>query len=356
MITAALFVWLALQSVSPEGAKHMQAGVEAQKQGQFDVAVKEFRKATESDPNLAEAFLDLGQVLQQTHDYPAAIVALKRALELNPELDAAHLQLGFALLAQGYAEESIPHLERVHALIALGIAQLETGRFEVAVANLSAALAEHPGNPDLLYYLGRASGLLSKRSIDTLVTSYPDSPRAHQAMGENYFVLRQMPQAEKEYLAALEQSPELPELHLELGIVYTGAADLSKAEEAFRYETKLQPGSAEAAYRLGTTLLQQGKGKEARVELERADRLQPDMPETLYSLGKAASLEGDSALAERSWNRLLAIEKDIALAAQTHFALAALYRKAGEATKAKQEMQEYQKLQGKILQTQTPPK
>jgi len=124
VITAALFVWLALQSVSPEGAKHMQAGVEAQKQGQFDVAVKEFRKATESDPNLAEAFLDLGQVLQQTHDYPAAIVALKRALELNPELDAAHLQLGFALLALGYAEESIPHLERVHALIALGIAQI----------------------------------------------------------------------------------------------------------------------------------------------------------------------------------------------------------------------------------------
>jgi Tfp pilus assembly protein PilF len=175
-------------------------------------------------------------------------------------------------------------------------------------------------------------------------------------MGENYFVLRQMPQAEKEYLAALEQSPELPELHLELGMVYTGAADLSKAEEAFRYETKLQPGSAEAAYRLGTTLLQQGKGKEARVELERADRLQPDMPETLYSLGKAASLEGDSVLAERSWNRLLAIEKDTALAAQTHFALAALYRKGGDAAKTKQEMQEYQKLQGKILQTQTPPK
>ena len=92
------------------------------------------------------------------------------------------------------------------------------------------------------------------------------------------------------------------------------------------------------------------------MELERADRLQPDMPETLYSLGKAASLEGDSVLAERSWNRLLAIEKDIALAAQTHFALAALYRKAGDAAKAKQEMQEYQKLQGKILHTQTPPK
>lgn len=356
MITAALFLWLAFQGVSPEAAQHMQAGVEAHKQGQFDVAIKEFRKATASDPNLAEGFLDLGEVCLETRDYPAAVAALKRALELSPELDAAHLQLGYALLAQGYAEEAIPHLDKVHALEALGIAQIETGRYEAAVANLSAALANHPGNQDLLYYLGHASGLLSKRSIDTLMSAYPDSARTHQAMGENYFVLRQMPQAEKEYAAALQQRPDLPGLHLELGLVYAGAADWPKAEEAFRFETKLQPGSAEAAYRLGSALLQQGKGQEARVELQRSDHLLPNMPETLYSLGKAASLEGDSALAEKSWTRLLAVEKDTALAAQTHFALAALYRKAGDAVKAKHEMQEYQRLQVKILETQNPPK
>ena len=356
MITAALFLWLAFQNVSPEGAQHMQAGVEAHKQGQFDVAIKEFRKATESDPSLVEAFLDLGEVCLENRDYPAAIAALKRALELSPELDAAHLQLGYALLAQGYAEEAIPHLDRVHALEALGIAQIETGRYEAAVANLSAALAIHPGNQDLLYYLGRAGGLLSKRSIDTLISAYPDSARAHQAMGENYYVVRQFPQAEKEYAAALQQRPDMPELHLELGLVYAGAADWPKAEEAFRLEAKLQPGSAEAAYRLGTALLQQGKGQEARVELQRSDHLLPNMPETLYSLGKAASLEGDSALAEKSWTRLLAVEKDTALAAQTHFALAALYRKAGDTAKAKQEMQEYQKLNVKILETQNPPK
>jgi tetratricopeptide (TPR) repeat protein len=356
VITAALFLWLAFQGVSPEAAQHMQAGVEAHKQGQFDVAIKEFRKATASDPNLAEGFLDLGEVCLETRDYPAAVAALKRALELSPELDAAHLQLGYALLAQGYAEEAIPHLDKVHALEALGIAQIETGRYEAAVANLSAALANHPGNQDLLYYLGHASGLLSKRSIDTLMSAYPDSARTHQAMGENYFVLRQMPQAEKEYAAALQQRPDLPGLHLELGLVYAGAADWPKAEEAFRFEAKLQPGSAEAAYRLGSALLQQGKGQEARVELQRSDHLLPNMPETLYSLGKAASLEGDSALAEKSWTRLLAVEKDTALAAQTHFALAALYRKAGDAVKAKHEMQEYQRLQVKILETQNPPK
>jgi hypothetical protein len=54
--------------------------------------------------------------------------------------------------------------------------------------------------------------------------------------------------------------------------------------------------------------------------------------------------------------RLLAIEKDSSLAAQAHFGLAALYRKAGNAAKAQQEMKEFQKLQGKVLDTQNPPK
>lgn len=358
MIHAALFLLLSLgqQNISPEGAQHMQAGVDAHQQGKFDVAIQEFRKATETDPSFPQAFLNLGEVCLETRDFTCATAALKHSLELNPDLEPAHLQLGFALLAQGYAEESIPHLERAHSVGALAIAQIDTGRYEAAIANLSAALAQRPNDPDLLYYLGRASGLLSKRSIDTLVSAYPDSPRTHQAMGENYFVLRQMPQAANEFDQALKQRPDIPKLHLELGLVYAGQGNWPKAEEQFRYEAKLQPGNAEAAYRLGAVLLQQGKGREARVELARSDTLLPDMPETLYSLGKAASLEGDAALAEKSWLRLLAIEKDTSLAAQSHFGLAALYRKAGNTAKAQHEMQEYQKLQSKVLDSQNPQK
>src|SRR5437899_859514 len=105
-------------------------------------------------------------------------------------------------------------------------------------------------------------------------------------MGENYFALRQMPQAEQEYREAWLQRPDIPGLQLELGLVYAGTEQWDKAEEAFRAEANRQPGNAEAAYRLGTALLQRGKAQEARAELQRADKLQPDLPETLYSLGK----------------------------------------------------------------------
>jgi predicted Zn-dependent protease len=72
---------------------------------------------------------------------------------------------------------------------------------------------------------------MSKQSIDTLLAAYPNSARAHQALAENYFVLRQMPQAEKEFEEALRLRPETPNLHLELGQVYAGSSQWAKAEE-----------------------------------------------------------------------------------------------------------------------------
>ncbi len=346
MIHTVLALWLAVQGTSPEAAQHLQAGIDADKQRHYEVAINEFRKVTELDPKLTTGFVNLGEVYMETHDYTSAIAPLKHALELAPDLPAAHQLLGYALLAQGYAAEAIPHLERVKEQAALGIAQLETGQLPEAVANLRAALKVRPNDPDLLYYLGRASGLLSKQTIDTLLATYPDSARAHQAMGENYFVLRRMPDAEKEYVEALRQRPDAPGLHLELGLVYAGAFQWPQAEQEFRAETKLQPGNAEAAFRLGDALLRQGKAHAARTELERSSRLQPGMPETLYSLGKAASLDNDPVLAQKAWSDLLNIEKAGPLAAQAHFGLATLYRKEGNAGLAEQEMQKFQRVQG----------
>jgi tetratricopeptide (TPR) repeat protein len=340
-----ILLWFAWQIASPPAAEHMQAGIEADRQRQFDVAIAEFSKATELDPSFGDGFVSLGQAYMEKGDYSSAIPPLRRALELNADSQPAHQLLGYVLLAQGYAGEAIAHLQLSPDKTALGIAQIQTGQLPEAVGNLEAALAAHPNDPDILYYLGRASGLLAKQSIDTLLAAYPDSARSHQAMAENYFVLRRMPDAEKEYVEALRMRPGLPEAHLALGEVYAGAFEWAKAEEQFRLQVKLQPGNAEAAYRLGEALLEQGQAHAARAELLRADRLLPEMPETLYSLGKAASLEGDAAAAEKAWSKLLSIEKQSPLAAQAHFGLAGLYRKQGKTAEAQREMQAFESLQ-----------
>jgi tetratricopeptide (TPR) repeat protein len=340
-----LALGLAWQAVSPDVVQHAKAGLAAKQQGKLADAIVEFKKVTELAPDLPAGFVNLGAAYMDTKQYGEAIAPLERAIQLNPNLPGAEQMLGYALLSQGYPKQAIPHFEKAHAEDGLGIAQLETGNLAAAIANLESALAKHPNDPDLLYYLGRAAGLLSKDSFDALQANYPDSARAHQALGENYAVLRRIPEAEKEYEEALRLRPDARGIHLALGQLYAGAQQWPKAAEQFAAEVQLQPGSAEAAYRLGNALLEQGKIKEARTELARADHLRPDMPETLYALGEAASLDGDPAAAISAWNKVVALEKNSSLAAQAHFGLAKMYRQQGKSAEAQREMQEFQKLQ-----------
>jgi tetratricopeptide (TPR) repeat protein len=336
---------LAWQATSPEALERLKAGGDALNQGRAAEAAAEFRKATEAAPDLSAGFVGLGQALMRSGDYRGAIAPLKHALELNPDLPGAHQLLGFALLAAGYANEAIPHLEKVQALDALGVAQLKMGKFAEATASLQAALAKRPGDVDLMYYLGRASGLLSRQAFEQLRATDPESARAHQILGETYAVLHNTAGAEQEYREALRLRPATPGLHLELGELYAAESQWDKAEKEFRVEVNLQPGDAEAAFRLGNALLQQGKVNEARHELERASGLAPGMADVLYALGKAASLDGDKGAAEKAWLAVLQIEKDGPLAGQAHFGLAGVYRERGDAAKADAEMKEFQRLQ-----------
>lgn len=352
MIHAVLIPLLFAQisaGLSPSGMEHLASGVQAEGRHQYAIAVEEFRQVTKSDPAAAVGFVRLGNALMENREYADATAQIKRALELDPDLPVAHQLLGYALLSQGYAAEAIPHLEKVHEAGALGIAQLQAGKPSDAIANLQAALKKSPNDPDLLYYLSEAGQMLSQQSVDMLMAAYPNSDRAHQIRGQNYFSMRRMEDAEKEYQQSLALRPDIPGLHLELGQVYAENSQWAKAEEQFLAETQLQPGNGEAAYRLGDAFLHEGKMPEAFKELERADQLHPDMSETLYDLGKAASAVGNTKAAESAWARVVAIEQNSFLAAQAHFGLAGIYRKQGKVKEAQQETEAFQRIQASLM-------
>src|SRR5215469_5825617 len=221
MTALPILVLLFWQAASPEVLSHLKAGSDALNQSRAREAAAEFRKATEAAPYLSAGFVGLGQALMQSGDYQGAITPLKRALELNPELRGAEQLLGFALLAAGYANEAIPHLEKAQALDGLGVAQLKVGKLAEAIASLQAALAKRPGDVDLMYYLGRASGLLSRQAFEQLRATDPNSARAHQILGETFAVLHNTAGAEQEYTEALRLRPGTPGVHLELGELYS---------------------------------------------------------------------------------------------------------------------------------------
>lgn len=339
----ALVLFLAMQAATTSPAdQHQEAGVAALKALENDKAIDEFKKAIELDKNYPGAYFGLGVAYVQKGDLGASIEPLKKALELDPTMKPVHLPLAYSLLRQGYAAESIPHFEKAGEREGLGIAQLETGDLTAAVQNLQAAAASKPGDPDLDYYLARATGLLSKQLFDQLVAVYPNSARTLLAEAESYAALRQQQLAEDTFKAALKARPDLPGAHLALGQFYVAASRWKEAEDEFRAEAKLRPGDAEAAYRLGLALLQGGNFAEARTELARANHLLPDMPETLGALGKAELQLGNLPSAEKAYKRVIEIEKNGPLAAQAHFSLSTIYRKQGKTEDAARETKLFQ--------------
>lgn len=341
MMHVLLLLAMGAQDPSASAIEHIKAGISADQQGQHAAAIAEFQKAAELAPDFGPAFVDLGVAYMKVNRYADAVAPLEKAQRLDPAIPGLQSMLGYAWLFQGYAARAIPCFKAANEQGGLGIAQVETGDLTDAVVNLQAGLKLHPNDPDLLFYMAKAAGLLSKQAGDALLAADPNSARAHQALAENYWALQRYEDASKEYQTAIQISPDMGGLHLGLGKLYERKESLQQAESEYRAEVKLRPGSAEAAYRLGETELANGEISQAAAELKRSNGLRPDMPETLYALGKAESLSGDAAGAEKAWKQLLSLEKNSDLAAKAHFGLAGIYRKQGRTADAAREMREF---------------
>jgi tetratricopeptide (TPR) repeat protein len=396
------YLLLQVRALTPEVIEHAQAGAAAQKDGRLDVAIQEFRKVTELQPDSASGHANLGEAYFQTGDYGAAIPELEHALQLNSNLMGAHQTLGVALLVQGDAEGALPHLEKTRTPELLGLAYLETGRFGSAIVALRAALDRQPKDPDLLYYFGRATafaskgtsdqlakvspdpapksadsesrpqdvvslqqalakqpndaGLLlafsraaaaaSKQAFDQILQSSADSARAHQVLAERAAGSGRLSDAEREYAESLRLKPYTSNVHLALGDILAAEGNWPAAVTQYRMESKLRPASADASYSLGAALLRQGQASGAVQELTVADRLRPDTPQILLALGKAEFAANDAGRAEASWIKLLGIDKTSGVAAAAHLELSTLYRRAGKVQEADREAAAYEQLRG----------
>ncbi len=94
---------------------HVNMGLAYSQQGQFELAVAQFRRAL-TYRGLPEAYHNLGLAYDRMGRPDAAIQAFRDAVRLRPTYAAAYAGLGDALLAAGQVDEARQALERVIAL------------------------------------------------------------------------------------------------------------------------------------------------------------------------------------------------------------------------------------------------
>ncbi len=229
------------------------------------------------------------------------------------------------------------------AQIVMARAEAARGRFEEAYQGFRKVLARDPRNTDALYYLTILGGVLAQAEYDRLLATAPDSPRAHQLLGDLYRAQERPSDAEAEYKAGLKADPASLDLLVALGDLARHQARFEEAVAYYERAVRISPRHYDALYGLGVAhsyqreyapaiaalrealaadassaagrlalghaLLQSGQAAAAVPELEKAAALEPRMLQAHYLLGRAYTVLGRSEDAAAVFEKVKALSE-----------------------------------------------
>ncbi len=135
-----------------EAARLFAQGAEHQRAGRLEESIPDYTRALALNPNLAEAYNNLGIVLRGTGRPEAAVACYRRAIALRPRNATSYTNLGNVLRDLGRAEAAVAsHQQAVHldqgnpnALHNLGAALRDLGRWDQALDCFERALQANP--------------------------------------------------------------------------------------------------------------------------------------------------------------------------------------------------------------------
>ncbi len=179
-------------------------GTELFNRGQYVDAIPHFQRASELDPNYAQAFLYLGRCYVSLGRYLDAIPPLRTAYSLSP---------------QTVGKEAFNIL--LDALLHAALSEMKNGDFEGAIGHLKDALNLDPGS-------GQAKQELSLSLV---------------ALGGQLLLQGNLSGAIDRYKEALSYSPDNVGAYIGLARAFLQSGDLKKAIEELQDGWKVDPSN-----------------------------------------------------------------------------------------------------------------
>jgi Flp pilus assembly protein TadD len=158
-------VWQNVLHHAPDNARaYNNLGGSRYLAGDFDGALRMFRRAIELQPNAPEAYSNSVRVLLRKGDLPGAIAILRQGVAAAPRSEMLHGDLGFLLDCQGKTGEAEvqyrlalncnPRFSQSH--FHLGRLLERRGAMEEAIPHLKAALQSNPMDVPCSFWLALA--------------------------------------------------------------------------------------------------------------------------------------------------------------------------------------------------------
>src|ERR1035437_9658818 len=323
---------------------YLKRGQEFARQGKYEDAALQYRKAIQKDGKYGEAYLRLGQLFVLQDRPLESFPAFTRAVELMPDSREARAELGRTALTILLANPRRPQnvydavAKSSAALLAMdpksveglrlrGYLQIADSKTREAIETFRQSLAIKPDQPEITTILvqtllveGQAAeaeklaraGLETAKSYgplyDTLYSCYISSKRPGEAeqvlklkignnpkqafyvtqLADHYWGQKKPEQAEQVIKGLLANSQNYPTPLMDAGDFYRRVGKLDEAAAQFKKGADSDAArKAEYRQRLGLVYLEQAKTQEAAALLDTILKEKPADPE---ALGARASL------------------------------------------------------------------
>jgi len=226
--SGACFVYNGILSLDPDNARALHAlGVVAFR-GRHDSrgAVRLIRRALTLKDDFAEAWNNLGKILQECRRVRAAIACYRRSVSLAPDNRVAWLNLGAIYSSEKKTEDALAAFQRVISLApdnfdaVMGIARslIDLKRFEESLEYFSKAKALSPDDATVYYGIALAHKqldhfALSRTNLLRSLELKPDYAEACRGLGEVSLLLGDADGAVEAARMALKLKPDFRDAH-----------------------------------------------------------------------------------------------------------------------------------------------
>ncbi|MGH9405439.1 MAG: tetratricopeptide repeat protein [Terriglobia bacterium] len=302
--------------------------------GDFDEAIRAYRKYLSLDPGNFVARANLGAALAHQGRYSEAIGEYEQALKVRPGNPQVELNLALAHYKAMQLAKAVRELALLHAAepgnlqigLLLGDCYFRLGEDRKTAELLEPLEAAHPQERALDYLLGLAlirDGQITKGEVlVNKILSDGDSPEAHLMLGQARLAVNDTPGAMDELARALKLDPTIPLAHWLYGKALLQSGHRDEAMQAFRQELAIDPNEFEPNLYAGALLNEGQQYAQGLAYLHRALRVRPGSPQALYQIAVAQLGEGNLTAARKTLEDLVRANPTFV---EAHVSLAGVY-------------------------------
>ncbi|HEY9302598.1 MAG TPA: tetratricopeptide repeat protein, partial [Phormidium sp.] len=290
----------------------------------IDRAKAYYQQAIALNPQNAEAYNNLGDVVRLEGNLEEAIACYRQAILINSNYAEAHNNLANTLAVKGNLEEAIAFYQQVLTLnpnyaVAhnnLGNCLLAKGKLEAAITSYQQAINLNFYYTEAYYNLGNAlkaqSNFAEAEIQYQLAVTLKPFPEAHNNLG---LVLQEQGKIEEaiaSYQQALALNPNYTEAHNNLGNAFEEKGNLEAAIASYQQALTFNPNYIEALNNLGNAFLAQGKTEEAIACYQKALDLNPNYVQAHYNYANALKYQDKLAEAIAQLQYTLTLDPNFA--------------------------------------------